>query len=45
MGMTNLEAGWAPINELNGSLRLDARDSSLNVLWYDVTTVQKAAGH
>jgi hypothetical protein len=42
---TNLETGWAPINELGCSLCLDIRNSSLSVLGGDVTTVQQSTCH
>ena len=40
-----LEAGQAPVDELNRLLRLDARDSSRGVLGDDIATVEQAAGH
>merc|ERR1712054_650631 len=42
---TALEAGWAPIDELDGSLGLDGSDSGVDVLWNDITSVHEAAGH
>jgi len=41
----HLEASRAPVNELNGSLGLDAGNSSLNILRHDITTVKKGASH
>ena len=41
----NLEAGRAPVDELDGTLGLDGRDGSVDVLGHDVTTVQHTAGH
>jgi hypothetical protein len=42
---TYLESGGAPVHELNGPLGFDCGDSGLNILWHDITTVQKAASH
>lgn len=42
---TNLEAGGAPVDELDRPLRLDSCNRRVDVLWDDVTTVQEAAGH
>jgi hypothetical protein len=42
---TELEAGGTPINELDRLLRLDARNSRLNVLGNNVAAIKKAAGH
>jgi len=42
---TALETGWAPIDELDGSLGLDGGDSGVNVLWNDVTSVHQTTGH
>ena len=42
---TDLETGWAPVNELDGSLGLDGGDSGVDVLWDNVTSVQHAASH
>ena len=40
-----LEAGWAPIDELNGSLGLDAGDSTVDILRDNVTSEHHAASH
>jgi len=42
---TALEAGWAPIDELDGSLGLDGGNGSVDVLGDDITSVHHAAGH
>ncbi|KAF1768815.1 hypothetical protein GCK72_000628 [Caenorhabditis remanei] len=42
---SNLESGWAPVNELDGSLGLDGGDGGVNVLWNDVSSVQEADSH
>jgi hypothetical protein len=42
---TNLEASWAPVNELNGSLGLKSGNSCVDIVGYNVTTVQKAGSH
>merc|ERR1712070_912466 len=42
---TALETGWAPVNELNGSLGLDGGDGSVDILWGDITSVHEAASH
>jgi hypothetical protein len=40
-----LEAGRAPVDELNSALRLDASHGGLGVLGHDITTVQETASH
>ena len=40
-----LETGWAPINELNGSLGLDGSNGSVDILWDDITSIHEAACH
>ena len=42
---TALETGWAPVNELDGSLGLDGGDGSVDILWDDITSVHEAASH
>lgn len=42
---TNLEASWAPIDKLNGTLGLEVGNSSVAVLRDNITTVQQAGGH
>ena len=41
----HLEAGRTPVDELDGALRLDGGDGSVDILRHNVTTVQHAAGH
>ena len=41
----HLEAGRTPVDELDGALRLDGGDSSVDILRDNITTVQHAAGH
>ena len=41
----NLEPGRTPIDELDGAFRLDGSDGGVDVLGYDVATVQHAASH
>lgn len=36
---TDLESSWTPVNELDSSLGLDGSDGSVDVLWYNITTV------
>jgi hypothetical protein len=43
--MHYLEASWAPIHELDASLRLDRSDSGVHVFRDNVTTVQHATRH
>ena len=40
-----LETGWAPVDELDGSLGLDGGDGGVDILGDDITSVHKAAGH
>jgi hypothetical protein len=42
---TELEAGGAPIHELNGPAGLDNADSRINVLGNDITTVEQSTCH
>jgi len=42
---TTLETGWAPVNELNGSLGLDGSDGGVDILWDDISSVHEAASH
>eukprot|EP00041_Stephanoeca_diplocostata_P007724 m.111310 g.111310 ORF g.111310 m.111310 type:complete len:468 (-) comp17006_c0_seq1:106-1509(-) len=42
---TDLETGWAPVDELDRALGLDRGDGRVDVLGDDVTTVQHTAGH
>jgi len=42
---TAFEAGWAPVDELDGSLGLDGSNSGVNILGDDITSVHKAASH
>jgi len=42
---TALEAGWAPVDELDGSLGLDGGDSGVDILGDDITSEHEAAGH
>ena len=42
---TALETSRAPIDELDGSLRLDRSDGSVDVFRYDVASVHQAARH
>merc|ERR1712086_872214 len=42
---TYLEAGWAPVYELDCALGLYSCDSSVYVLWYNITAIHHAACH
>ena len=42
---TDLETGWAPVNELDGTLGLDGGNGSIDVLWNDITSVKETASH
>ena len=42
---TALETGWAPVDELNGSLGLDGSNGGVDILWHDITSVHEAASH
>ena len=41
----NLEPCRTPVHELNGTLGLDCGDGSIDILWDNISTVKKAAGH
>ncbi len=40
-----LEPGWAPVDELDGPLVLDAGDGTVHVFGDDVSAVQETACH
>jgi len=42
---TTFETSWAPINELDGSLGFDGSNGSVNILWYNITSVHHTTGH
>ena len=42
---TKLETGRAPVDKLDGPLRLDDSNSSVNILGNDIAAVQECAGH
>jgi len=42
---TDLETGWAPVDELDGSLGFDGRDGGVDILWHNITSVEQAARH
>merc|ERR1712153_223879 len=42
---TTLEAGWAPVDELDGTLGLDGGNGGVHVLRDNVSTVHHAASH
>jgi len=42
---TALETGWAPVDELDGSLGLDGGDSGVDILGDDITSEHEAACH
>ena len=41
----NLEPCRTPVHELDGTLGLDGGDGSIDILWDNISTVKKAAGH
>jgi hypothetical protein len=43
--LLKFEAGRTPINELDGTLGLDGRDSGVDILGDDISAVHHAAGH
>merc|ERR1711968_95151 len=42
---TALEASWAPVHKLDGTLGLDGCDGRIDILWHDISTVHHAACH
>ena len=42
---TALETGWAPVDELDGSLGLDGGDGGVDILGDDISSVHEAASH
>jgi hypothetical protein len=42
---TTFETSWAPINELDGSFGFDGSDGSVNIFWYNITSVHHTASH
>jgi hypothetical protein len=45
LGRTDLEAGGAPVDELDGALGLDGGDGGVHVLGHHVAAVEHTAGH
>ena len=43
--LTDLESGWTPIDELNGSLLLDGSNSRGDIFWNDISSVKKTTRH
>lgn len=41
----DLETSRAPVDELNGTLRLERGNGVVDILWHDISTVQQASGH
>jgi len=39
------ETSWAPIDELDCSFGFDCGNGSIDILWYDITSVHEAASH
>jgi len=42
---TTFETSWAPVNKLDSSLGLDSSNGSVNILWYNITSVHHTTGH
>jgi len=42
---TNLEASWAPVDELNRALGLESCDSTVSILGNEISTVEQASSH
>ncbi|KAF1771605.1 hypothetical protein GCK72_003432 [Caenorhabditis remanei] len=42
---SDLESGWAPVDELDRTLGLDGGDGGVDVLWHNISTVQEANSH
>jgi hypothetical protein len=42
---TNLETSWAPVDKLDGTLGLNASNSTVHLLGDNVSTVQQAGSH
>jgi len=42
---TNLEASWAPIDELDGALGLESGNGAVYVVWHNIATVKQASSH
>jgi len=42
---SDLESGWAPVDELDGSLGLDGGNGCIDVLGDDISSVHHGAGH
>ena len=42
---TDLESGWAPVNELDSALGLQSSNSNVDILWNDIAPVQKTSCH
>jgi hypothetical protein len=42
---TDLEASWAPVNELDGPLGFKGCDSSVDIIWDNIATVKQTSSH
>ena len=42
---TKLEAGGAPVDELDGALGLESGNGSMGIVGHDITAVEQASGH
>ena len=40
-----LKSGWAPINKLNGPFCLNGCNGSIDILWYNIASVQHTTCH
>ena len=41
----NLETRWAPVDELDGAFGLQSCNSTVYIVWNDITTVEQASSH
>lgn len=42
---TNLEASWTPVDKLDSALSLQASNSVVHLLWYNISSVEQAGSH
>jgi hypothetical protein len=41
----NLETRWAPVDELDGAFGLQSCNSTVYIVWNNITTVEQASSH
>jgi len=42
---SDFESSWGPVNELDGSFGFDGGNRSIDIFWYDISSVHHGASH